>query len=124
MTHEIPRFVKVAVAAGTLAAALSGGTQLRTQENGSSPTNTNGTHTEWHIVPCPKDFVPPWEYQAPKNDNGSQQAIIIELASIKKPEPTPNRNQTECWGPIEVPNAESNSNIQALVPQTGIKSSL
>ncbi len=117
MNHErhIPRFLKIAIAATGAAVALSGGPLMPSQENNSTPTDTKGTHTEWHIMPCPKDFVPPWEYQAPKNDNGVQQAIIIELASIKKPEPTPNRNQTECWGPVEVPNTNSDNNTDGNV---------
>jgi len=97
---EIPRFIKIAVAAGGAAVVLSGGLLM--------PTDTKGTHTEWSIVPCPKDFIPPWEYQAPKNNSG--QVGKMELVSIQLPEPTPNKNQTECWGPVEVPDAESNPN--------------
>lgn len=108
MNHErhIPTFLKIAIAATGAAVALSSGSLMLSQENNSTPTDIKGTHTEWLIMPCPKDFVPPWEYvkKAP------EATIEIELASIQLPKPTPNRNRTECWGPVEVPNTSSDNN--------------
>lgn len=106
MANEIPRFVKIAVAAGGAAVALSGAPALLSnQENNHANTNP-GTHTEWVFGPCPKDFVAPWD---PKPTNKQPGAINgeIKLVSIKRPEPTPDRYPIECMIPVQVPNSQT-----------------
>ena len=107
MGHEIRTFVKIAVAAGGAAVALSGSPALLSSQD-NNPTNVNhGTHTEWHIGACPPGFKAPWEYVAPSSKPTSLTGEIT-LVSVVPPQPTPNPYHVECWAPVQVPNTQEN----------------
>lgn len=81
----------------TAAIALSGLGVLmeKTPQNQDSTTKSRDIPEE-HLIRVPCTEPMPWE--APGTENNDQgQTGEIKLASIKLPEPAPNRNQPECW---------------------------
>lgn len=71
---------RVVLTVGAVALAAAGLEGLRT---------TSGLNDSEQLIPVPCVSPMPWE--------SNNQAVEIVLASVKKPEPTPNRNKPECW---------------------------
>lgn len=70
----------------------------------AKPVNSSApkTHTEIIVGACPPGYRAPWEQPAPNNPGAINESGIV-LASVVRPQPTPDRNPVECFYKVEVP---------------------
>lgn len=95
LTSRISRFkIATAMALALIATQASNSADIK-PTNGDSIDNSNNQPTEHIIGPFPCKEPMPWEPDYKGNDQN--QTGEIKLASVKKPEPTPDRYQPECW---------------------------
>jgi hypothetical protein len=99
LSPEISRTLKIVTAAAGIAVSLNGLGALKENSSNTGKDFTNGKNTQnieqQHLIPVPCEHPLPWEpgYKSDTKESG----IVIELASVKKPEPTRDPNPAECW---------------------------
>ncbi len=85
--------LRIVLAAAGIAMALNGASPLQEGSHGTNQHNVNADPAT-HLVPIPCPEHMPWD--PPIKDNEGQ-TTDIQLASIKRVEPRPQRTQPECW---------------------------
>lgn len=95
LTSRLSRLQIATVMALALLVTRADYTADTTPVNGDLTDKSKDQPSEHLIGPVPCTEPMPWE---PNYNGGDQEAgKSVMLASIKRPEPTPDRNQPECW---------------------------